>query len=82
MWCITLIDLHILNPLGIAGSTLMAQIIKSLSAVWETQVRSLGLKDPPEKDKASPSSILAWKIPRMEEPGKLQAMGLQRVRHD
>ena len=48
----------------------------------ETWVRSLGLEDPLEKELAPHSSILAWKIPRAEEPGGLQSMGPQRVRHD
>ena len=48
----------------------------------ETWVRSLGWEDPLEKEMATHSSILAWKIPWMEEPGRLQIMGLQRVRHD
>ena len=48
----------------------------------ETQARSLGWEDPVEKEMASHSSILAWKVPWREEPGELQSMGLQRVRHD
>ena len=48
----------------------------------ETQVRSLGQKDPLEEVMATYSSILAWRIPRTEEPGRLQSMGLQRVGHD
>ena len=60
----------------------MAQIVKSLSAVQETQVRFLGWGDPLEKETATHSSILAWKIPWMEEPGRLQPMGSQRVGHD
>ena len=48
----------------------------------ETQVQSLSQEDPLEKEMAMHSSILAWKIPWMEEPGRLQSMGLQRVRHD
>ena len=48
----------------------------------ETQVQSLGQEDPLEKDVATHSSTLAWKIPWMEEPGGLQSMGLQRVGHD
>ena len=48
----------------------------------ETQVQSLGWKDPLEEEMATASSILAWKIPWMEEPGGLQSMGSQRVRHD
>ena len=51
-------------------------------AVRETQVQSRGREDPLEKGMATLSSILAWRIPRTEEPGKLQSMGLQRIRHD
>ena len=57
-------------------------MINSLPAMWETQVQSLGQEDPLEKEMATHSSILAWKIPRMEESGRLQSMGLQRVKHD
>ena len=60
----------------------MAQIVKTLPAVQETQVQSLNWEDPLEKEMATPSSILAWKIPWTEEPGGLQSTGLQRVRHD
>ena len=62
--------------------SLVAQMVKSLLAMWETRVRSLGRKDSLEKEMATHSSILAWKIPLAEEPGKLQTMGLQRVGHD
>ena len=55
---------------------------KSLPAMQETLVRSLGWEDPLEKEMATHTSILAWKIPWMEEPGRLQSMGLQRVGHD
>ena len=57
-------------------------MVKDLSATWETQVRSLGREDPLEKEMATHSSTVAWKIPWMEEPGKLLSMGLQRVGHD
>ena len=57
----------------------MAQRLKHLPATQETRVRSLGLEDPLEKEMATHSSILAWKIPWMEEPGRLQSTGLQRV---
>ena len=57
-------------------------MVKDLSATWETQVRSLGREDPLEKEMATHSSTGAWKIPWMEEPGKLLSMGLQRVGHD
>ena len=57
-------------------------MVKSLPAMWEIQVQSLGQEDPLEKEMATHSSIVAWKIPWMEEPGRLQSMGLQRVRQD
>ena len=57
-------------------------MVKSLLAMRETQVYSLGGEDPLEKEMAPHSSILAWEIPWMEEPGGIQSMGLQRVRHD
>ena len=62
--------------------SLVTQAVKNLPVMWETQVRSLGRKDPLEKETATHSSTLAWKIPWMEEPGKLQPMGSQRVGHD
>ena len=60
----------------------MAQLVKCLSRMWETWVRSLGREDPLEKAMATDSSSLAWKIPWMEEPGRLHSMGSQRVGHD
>ena len=60
----------------------MAQTVKNLLAMQETQDRSLGWEDPLEEETASHSSILAWRIPWTEEPGGLQSMGLQRVGHD
>ena len=57
-------------------------MVKRLPATWETQVRSLGREDLLEKEMATHSSTLAWKIPWMEEPGRLQSMESQRVRHD
>ena len=57
-------------------------MVKHLPAIWKTWVQSLGWEDPLEKEMATHSSTLAWKIPWMEEPGRLQSMGLQRVRHD
>ena len=60
----------------------MAQTVKNLPAVQETQVQSLGQEDPLEKEIATHSSILAWRIPWREEPGGLQSMRLQRVGHD
>ena len=55
----------------VTGTSLVAQTIKNLPAMWETQVQSLGREDPPEKEKATHSSILAWGIPWMEEAGRL-----------
>ena len=60
----------------------MAQMVKHLPVMWETWVQSLGQEDPLEKEIATHSSTLAWKIPRTEEPGRLQSMGSHRVRHD
>ena len=56
----------------------MAQAVKNLPAMWETQVQSLGWEDTLEKGIATHSSILAWKIPWTEEPDRLQSMGLQK----
>ena len=60
----------------------MAQLVKSLPAMWETQVWTLRGEDPLEKEMATHCSILAWRIPWTEEPGELQSMRSQRVRHD
>ena len=60
----------------------MAQSVKSLPAIPETQAQSLGQEDPLEKEMATHSSILAWRIPWTEEPGGLQSMGSQTVGHD
>ena len=57
-------------------------VVKNLPAMQETQVWSLGQENPLEKEVATHSSILAWKILCTEEPGGLQSMGLQKVRHD
>ena len=62
-------------------ASLVAQMVKCLPAVWETWVPSLGWEDPLEKEMATHSSILAWRIPWTEEPGRLQSMGSRRVRH-
>ena len=64
------------------GASLVAQRVKRLPAMQETWVQSLGQEDPLEKEMATHSSTLAWKIPWTEKPGRLQSMGLQRVRHD
>ena len=59
-----------------------AQTVNNLPAIQETWVLSLGQEDPLEKEMATHSSTLAWKIPWMEEHGRLQSMGSQRVRYD
>ena len=57
-------------------------MVKNLPAMQETQILSLGWEDPLEKEMATHSSILAWRIPWTEEPGGPQSMGLKRVGHD
>ena len=66
----------------VAWASMVAQTVKNLPAMQETQVQSLGQEDLLEKEMATHSSILAWKIPWMEEPGGLQSMGWQRVGRD
>ena len=61
---------------------LLAQTVKCLTTMRETRVQSQGWEDPLGKEMATHSSILAWEIPWVEEPGRLQSMGSQRVRHD
>ena len=68
--------------LHFVNTCLVAQPVKNPPAMQETQVPSLGQEYPLEKRMATHFSILAWRIPRTEEPGRLQSMGLQRVRHD
>ena len=63
-------------------ASVVAQRLKCLPAMWETWVRSLGWEDPLEKEMATYSSILAWRTPWTEEPGRLQSMGSQRLGHD
>ena len=60
----------------------MAQLVKSLPAMWETEVQSLGREYPLEKEMATHCGTLAWRIPWTEEPGGLQTMGSQRVGRD
>ena len=64
------------------GASLVAQMVKNLPAVLKTWVQSLGQEDPLEEEMATHSTVLAWRSPWTEEPGKLQSMGLHRVRHD
>ena len=63
-------------------TSLVAQMVKNLPAVQETQVQSLGQEDPLEEGMATHSSVLAWKIPRTEEASSLQSMGLKRAGHN
>ena len=63
-------------------TSLVAQMVRRLPTMQETRVQYLGQEDPLEKEMATFSSILAWKIPWTDEPGRLQPMGLQRVGHD
>ena len=63
-------------------TSLVAQTVKRLSTMWETRVQSLGWEDPLEKEMAIRSSTIAWEIPWIEEPGRLQSMGSQIVGHD
>ena len=72
------IKIRLLNSLAF----LLAQTIKSLSAMQENQVQSLGWEDPLEKEITTHVNILAWKVHWTEELGKLQSMGSQRVRHN
>ena len=69
--------MQVLNP-----DLLVAQMVKRLRTVQETWVRSLGQEDPLEKEMATHSSTVAWKIPWTEERSRLQSMGSQRVGHD
>ena len=69
-------------PLLYSWASLVAQMVKNIPVMWETWIRSLGWEDPLEKGMATHSSILAWKIPWTEEPGRLQSMRLQRVGHN
>ena len=76
--------LNVLNHIlkGYVWVSLVVHMVKCLLAMRKTWVQSLDWKDPLEKEMATHSSTLAWKIPWMEEPGRLQSMGLQRIRHD
>ena len=74
--------IYILSTTTVFRASLVAQMAKNLPAMQETQVQSLGWKDPLEKGMTTHSSILAWRIPWTEEPSGLQSMGLQRVGHN
>ena len=73
--------LNMRKPLDLSFH-MVAQMVKSLPAMQETRVQSLDQEDPLEEGMATHSSILAWRIPWTEEPGRLQSLGLQRVRHN
>ena len=77
-WCVS----YYWEWLGLLGLPWVAKMVKSLTAMQETQFQFLGQEDPLEKGMAIHSSILAWIIPWTEEPGRLQSMGSQRVGHD
>ena len=80
--CLSPLHLIVLIGFRFLGTSLVAQMVKCLSIMRETWVRSLGQEDPLEKEMAIHSSTIAWKIPWTEEPGRLQSMGSQRVGHD
>ena len=63
-------------------TSLVAQMVEHLPTIWETWVRFLGWEDPLEKEMATHSRTIAWRIPWTEEPGRLQSTGSQRVGHD
>ena len=69
-------------PLFKMQASVGAQMLQNLPAMQETRIWPLGGEDPLEKGMATHSSILAWRIPQTEKPGRLQSMGSQRVRHD
>ena len=75
-------NVDILTSSHVLRTSLVAQMVKRLSTMWETRVRSLGWDDHLEKEMAIHSSTIAWKIPWTEEPGRLQSMGSQRVGHN
>ena len=76
-------NMHLLICLITAKlASLVAQMVKNLPPIQETRVQTLDQDDPLEKGMATHSSILAWRIPQTQEPGGLQSMGSQRVRHD
>ena len=68
--------------IGSIGTSLMAESVKNLPAMWEAWVQSLGQGRSPGKGNDNPLSILAWRIPWTEEPCRLQSMGSQRAGHD
>ena len=82
LMCTSSVSFDHLKKIILKIASLVVQMVKNLSSMLETQVQSLGWQDPLEKGMATHSSILAWRIPWTEEPGRLQSLGLQRVRQD
>ena len=76
------ISLSFFKNLIFLVASLVAHRLKRLPGMWETRVPSLSWEDPLEKEMATHSSALAWRIPWREEPGRLQSMGSQRVGYD
>ena len=74
--------MHVPLTFLLIRASLVAQTVKNLPAMQETQVQSLGWDYPPEEGDGNPLHILVWRIPWTEEPGRLQSMGSQRVGHD
>ena len=70
------------SPVNLVQKLMVAQMVENLPAMQETWVQSMGQEDALEKEMATYSSILAWKIPWTEKPGGLQSMGCERVRQD
>ena len=81
-WDLVLMTRGIRQGLECPWASLVARTVKNPPAVWETWVPALGWEDPLQRGMATHSSILAWRIPWTEEPGGLEAMGLQRAGHD
>ena len=80
-----ILDLHWIKEFTQNGrdlNVIVVQMVKNLPATQETQLQSLGQEDPLEEGMATHSSILAWRIPWTDEPGRLQSLGSQRVGHD
>ena len=80
--CLFVSEMLKLSLITLNWASLVAQMVENLPAMPETQIWSLGWEDPLEKEMATDSSILAWRIPWIEDPGGLQVLGSQRVGHD
>ena len=78
----TAVNSYLYDSLCFLRASLMAQRVKRLPEVWKTKVQSMDQEDPMEKEMATHSSTLAWKIPWTEQPGRLQSTGSQRVGHN